>query len=106
MRFISAHSKYDQRTIASEKIVCDKGPCEFIYQSVVLATADDGDFGKLCDGPLRFLRRPEQDFARERLRGLGHDHGDDVRYVCGLEDLLRTLSRMWREIRMHRPRAY
>src|SRR6266404_8944268 len=87
-------------------MVCDTGLWKFIYQPVVLATIDDHDFAKLCDEQLRLLRRPQQDLTRERLRRLGHYHCDDVRNVLWLEHLLRALSRMWREIRMHRSGAY
>jgi hypothetical protein len=34
-----------------------------------------------CALELGFLRGPQQNFARERLRCLGHDHGHGVGYV-------------------------
>ena len=66
-------------------------------------SAQDDNFRLLAR--LRLLRGPQQNFAGEGLRGLGHDHGDRVRDVRGLQHLLGILSGMRAEFGVNRSRA-
>src|SRR5258708_36762930 len=54
---------------------------------------------------LRLLRRPQQNFAGEGLRSLGHDHSYGVGYVRGLQHLLGIFSRMRAELGVNRAGA-
>lgn len=56
---------------------------------------------KSCAPGLRFLRWPEHDLARERLRRLGHNHSYRVRNVGGLQHLFSTLSGVGAEFCVH-----
>ena len=44
---------------------------------------------------LGFLRRSQQNLARERLRSLRHDHANYVGNVCRLQHLAEVLAGMW-----------
>src|SRR5437660_971935 len=57
------------------------------------------------EASLRFLRWPQQDFAGEGLRSLGHNHGYGMGYVRGLQHLLGVLSWMRAELRVNRTGA-
>jgi hypothetical protein len=54
---------------------------------------------------LRLLRRPEQNFADERLRFLGDEHGHGVSYVVRLQHLRRVLAFVGAEIGVNRAGA-
>src|SRR5438309_1720146 len=53
------------------------------------------------EASLRFLRWPQQDFAGEGLRSLGHNHGYSMGYVRGLQHLLGIFSWMRAELRVN-----
>src|SRR5271165_5072668 len=62
--------------------------------------------GKKLNIPLRFLGRPQQELADERLRLLRYQHSDGMRNVVGPEHLAGIFAHTpWAEVGVHRSRA-